>query len=340
MDIKEDLKALCKEIGVSGDEFSASGKAAEMLRRYSDDVTVDCFGNVIGRVNSSNPNAKTLLLDAHIDSVGMIVTYIEENGFLRVGACGSPDVKSMLAQSVTVHGKEKLRGVVSTLPPHVKKESAVPEIGDISIDVGMTKEEVEKVVSQGDRVTVNSAFRELCGDMVSAPAVDDRSGVCAILAALDMIKDKPLAYNLVVCFSAQEETGERGAKQAAARIQPDEALIVDVSFGRTPDANPRETAEIGSGVMIGFSAGLNKEMSNALRDLAALEKIPYTCEVMPSSTGTNADAIGVSGRGVRCCTLSFPIRYMHTSIECVDIKDIEAVSSLICAYVCGGGTNA
>lgn len=340
MNIKADLKALCCEIGVSGDEFSASKKAAEMLHRYSDDVTVDGFGNVIGRINSSDPNAKTLLLEAHIDSVGMIVTYIEDNGFLRVGACGSPDVRTLLAQSVTVHGKESLSGVVSTLPPHVKKDSAVPEIGDLSIDIGMTKQQVEDVVSLGDRVTVNSAFRELCGDMVSAPAIDDRSGVCAVLLALDMLNGREIPYNLMICFSAQEETGERGAKQAAARIQPDEALVVDVSFGRTPDSSPHETAQIGSGVMIGFSASLDKGMSNSLRNLAESKKIPFTCEVMSTSTGTDADVIGVSGRGVKCCTLSFPIRYMHTSIECVDIKDIKAVSSLICAYVCGGAANA
>ena len=336
MDIRSVLRILCGETGVSGDEFEASEKAAELLREYTDDVIVDDFGNVIGRINSDNPNAKTLLLDAHIDSVGLIVTYIEDNGFLRVGACGSPDVRTMLAQSVTVHGRKKLMGVVSTLPPHVKKGSGVPEITDISIDVGMDKDWAETVISQGDRVTVNSSFRELCGDMVSAAAIDDRSGICAILAALDMLKGKPLPCNLVVCFSAQEETGERGVKQAAARIQPDEAIAVDVSFGRTPDSNPSETAEIGSGVMIGFSASLDKKMSNTLRDIAIRENIPFTCEVMPSSTGTNADAIGVSGRGVRCCTLSFPIRYMHTPIECVNIKDIEAVSKLICAYVCGG----
>ncbi len=340
MDIKADLKALCGEIGVSGDEFAASKKAAELLRKFTEDVTVDAFGNVIGRIDSTATNAKTLLLDAHIDSVGLIVTYIEENGSLRVGACGSPDVRTMLAQSVTVHGREKVPGVVSTLPPHVRKESKVPEVGDISIDVGMTKEQVEKFVSQGDRVTVNSAFRELCGDLVSAATVDDRSGVCAILAALEMLKDKRIDYNIVICFSAQEETGERGAKQAAARIRPDEALIVDVSFGRTPDSSPRETAELGSGVMIGFSACLDKKMSNSLRDLARRRNIPFTCEVMPSSTGTNADAIAVSGNGVKCCTLSFPIRYMHTSVECVNLKDIEAVSRLICEYVCGGGTNA
>ncbi len=339
MDIKADLKALCGEIGVSGDEFSVSEKAAEQLKRFTDNVTIDAFGNVIGRIDSADPNTKTLLLDAHIDSVGLIVTYIEENGFLRVGSCGSPDVRTLLAQSVIVHGREEVPGVVSTLPPHVRKDSKVPEIGDISVDVGMTKEEVEKVVSQGDRVTVNSAFRELCGDMVSAPAIDDRSGVCAILAALEMLNGRPLSYNVVICFSAQEETGERGAKQAASRIKPDEAIIVDVSFGRTPDSSPRETAELGSGVMIGFSACLDKGMSDTLQDLAKRENIPYTCEVMPSSTGTNADAIGISGKGVKCCTLSFPIRYMHTSIECVKLKDVEAVSRLICAYVCGGGTD-
>ena len=336
MDIRSVLRILCGETGVSGDEFEASEKAAELLREYTDDVIVDDFGNVIGRINSDNPNAKTLLLDAHIDSVGLIVTYFEDNGFLRVGACGSPDARTMLAQSVTVHGRKKLMGVVSTLPPHVKKGSGVPEITDISVDVGMDTDCAEAVISQGDRVTVNSSFRELCGDMVSAAAIDDRSGICAILAALDMLKGKPLPCNLVVCFSAQEETGERGAKQAAARIQPDEAIAVDVSFGRTPDSSPSETAEIGSGVMIGFSASLDKKMSNILRDVAIRENIPFTCEVMPSSTGTNADAIGVSGRGVRCCTLSFPIRYMHTPIECVNIKDIEAVSKLIFAYVCGG----
>lgn len=338
MDIKAALKALTEEIGVSGDEFSASAKAAELLSCYAQNVTVDDFGNVSGYVKCDVPNAKTLLLDAHIDRVGLIVTYIDDNGFLSVGTCGSPDIKTYLAQSVTVHGKRTVKGVVSTLPPHVSQNNKTPEIGDISIDVGMTKEQAEEVISLGDRVTVNSRFRELCGGIVSASAIDDRSGVCAILEALDMLNGKPLKYNLAVCFSAQEETGERGAKQAAFRIQPDEALIVDVSFGRTPDSDPKETAKLGSGVMIGFSACLDKGMSNALRELAKSENIPFTEEIMPASTGTNADAIGVVGKGAKCCTLSFPIRYMHTSVETVDLNDISATARLIAAYA-GGDAN-
>ncbi len=336
MDIKSTLKALTEQAGVSGDEFAASNFAAELLKRYAVDVRTDAFGNVTGFVKSAKQNAKTLLLDAHIDQVGYIVTYIDEKGFLSVGSCGSPDMKTLLAQSVTVHGKSNIPGVVSTLPPHIKKDGNAPETGDISIDIGMNREQAEAVISLGDRVTVNSAFRELCGNIVSAPAVDDRSGVCAILAALDMLEGKGLAYNIAVCFSAQEETGERGAKQTAFRIAPDECIAVDVSFGRTPDSDPKETAELGSGVMIGFSAALDKGMSNSLRTLAKKKNIPFTEEIMPGSTGTNADAIGVSGAGVKCCTLSFPIRYMHTPIECVDLHDIEATARLICEYAAGG----
>lgn len=333
MDIKSTLKALTEKIGVSGEEFAASNAAAELLKQYAENVQTDVFGNVTGFVRSAKSNAKTLLLDAHIDQVGYIVTYIDDEGFLRVGACGSPDVRTLLAQSVTVHGKENIRGIVSTLPPHVKSNGGVPDISDIYIDIGMTREQAEKVVSLGDRITVDCSFRELCGNVVSSAAIDDRSGVCAILAALDMLGDHAPAYNLAVCFSAQEETGERGAKQVAFRIKPDEALIVDVSFGRTPDGDPTKTAEMGSGVMIGFSPTLDKKLSNFLRALAIKTDIPFTCEVMPSSTGTNADAVGVSGKGVRCCTLSFPIRYMHTSIEAVNIYDIENTARLICEYI-------
>lgn len=338
LDIKSALKALTEETGVSGDEFSASEKAAELLSRYARDVKVDDFGNVTGFIKCGVPDAKTLLLNAHIDRVGLIVIYIDDNGFLSVGSCGSPDIKTYLAQSVTVHGKRAVDGVVSTLPPHVSKSDKAPAIEDVSIDVGMTREQAAEVISLGDRVTVNSGFRELCGSRVCASAIDDRSGVCAVLEALDMLKGKPLKYDLAVCFSAQEETGERGAKQAVFRIQPDEALVVDVSFGSTPDSEPKETAKLGSGVMIGFSACLDKKMSESLRELAKKENIPFTEEVMSNSTGTDADAIGVVGKGVRCCTLSFPIRYMHTPVETVDLNDIKATAELIAAYA-GGDLN-
>ncbi|MCH5204080.1 MAG: M20/M25/M40 family metallo-hydrolase [Oscillospiraceae bacterium] len=335
METKSVLKALTECAGVSGDEFSASEKTAEFLGEYAENVSIDAFGSVLGHMTSEKSDAKTLLLDAHIDQVGLIVTFIDDRGFIGVGTCGSPDLRTLLAQSVTIHGKKKVLGVVSTLPPHVSKgskEKSAPEIGDIFIDVGLSKEEAEKVISLGDRITVNSAFRELSETIVSAPAIDNRSGVCAVLRALEMLKNKKLAYNIAVCFSCREETGESGAKMNSFKIQPDEALIVDVSFGNTPDGSEKDTAKLGSGVMIGFSAGLDKGMSNKLCELSQNANIPFTREIMPGSTGTNADAVGISGKGVKCCTLSLPIRYMHTAVETADLRDIEAVASLICEY--------
>lgn len=334
MDIKKLLFELTEKCGVSGDEFAASEYATELLKRYAQDVSVDAFGNVTGFVYSDNKNAETLLLDAHIDRIGFIVTYIDDNGFIRVGSCGGPDMRVLLAQSVTVWGKEPVKGVISTLPPHVSKgKSSVPEITQIAIDVGMNAEQAKELISLGDRVTVNSQFRALCNNRVSAAAIDDRGGVAALLLALEMLGESKPSYNLAVCFSAQEETGERGAKQAAFRIMPEKAIVVDVSFGRTPDSAAHETAELGSGVMIGFSAALDKGVSESLCALAEEKNIPFTREVMPSTTGTNADEISVVGKGVKCSTLSIPIRYMHTSVETVEISDIEATAKLIYEYI-------
>lgn len=341
MSITENLKILTGANGVSGNERSASCAAAELLKAYCTDVTTDAFNNVTGFIAAESPDAATLLLDAHIDGIGFVVTHIDEKGFIRVGACGGADMRVLLAQTVVVLGRKPLYGVVSTLPPHVSSDhSKVPEIGDISIDIGMTREQAEQLVSPGDSVLICSAFRTLCADRVSAPFVDDRSGVCAVLEALELMKGRKLRYNIAVSFTAQEETGERGAKQAAFRIQPDEAIVVDVSFGRTPDSIPHETAELGSGAMIGFSAVLDREMSQRLCDICEESGIPYTREVMPGATGTNADSIAVSGRGIKCCTLSFPIRYMHTGVETVDIGDIMAAARLICEYASGGADNA
>lgn len=340
MDILNTLRQLTETTGVSGAESVASQAALEMLRKYAPDAQKDHQGNVTAMIPSGNPSAKRLMLDAHIDQIGFIVSYIDNDGFLRVGACGGPDLRIALAQSVTVHGVEDIRGVVSTLPPHVSSDhSKAPEIGDISIDIGLTREEAERLVPLGSRVTIDSSFRELSDGTVSSPSVDDRSGVCAILCALEMLRGKKLGYDLAICFSAQEETGERGVKGAAFRLEPDEAIAVDVSFGRTPDSTPHETAELGSGVMIGYSAALDREMSDRLKKIAAERDIPHTIEVMPSSTGTNADSIAVSRSGVKCCTLSIPIRYMHTPIETVRLCDIENTARLICEYVAGGDCN-
>ena len=145
MDIRKTLELLTGAAGVSGAESEASRTALELLSEYAPDAQCDAFGNVTALIPAQDASAPTLMLDAHIDQIGFIVSYIDPDGFLKVGACGGPDMRIMLAQSVTVHGVQDIRGVVSTLPPHVSSDhTKVPEAGEIAIDIGMTREKPKR----------------------------------------------------------------------------------------------------------------------------------------------------------------------------------------------------
>lgn len=341
-DINKNIKKLCEAIGVAGLENKASQKAAKLLKEYVDDVVIDNFGNVIGKIVSKNPNAKTVLLDAHIDEIGMIVTAIDDKGFLKVSNCGGIDRRLLCAQEVTVHcSGDDLLGIIGSKPPHLEKADEAKKIAaidDVFVDIGFTKEEAEKKVNLGDRITINSTYNELLNNRISIKSLDDRSGVVSILEALKLLKGKDLDVNVVVLFSAQEEIGCMGAKIGVYGHTPDYAIVVDVSFAYTSDAEKHKCGVLGKGVMIGVSAFLDKKMSDDLIQTAKNNEIPYQIEVITGrSTGTNADAIITSKNGVRTAVLSIPLKYMHSPIEVIEIGDIEAVASLIHAYITKAG---
>ena len=320
MDINSMLYRLCSVDGVSGDERSASEIALSMLESYTDDCSIDDFGNVIGHIKSTG-NRRKLLLDAHIDRVGLIVSFIDDNGFIKVGAVGGPDRRVLAAQSVTIHGKEKVKGVVSVLPPHVKSGDGVPKIEEIVIDTGYTKQELESRIELGDRITFDCEPVAMLGTRYCAGALDDRCGVASILVALEMLKNKELAFDLDVSFTTQEETGESGAKIAVYDLDPDYILEMDVSFAKTP----------------GIAPSLSRELSGRLISLAKSENIPYQPEVMGGKTGTNADTMSVNKSGAKACTLSIPLKFMHTPAEIIDTDDVISTAKLITAFATKGG---
>ena len=199
------LEALCSAKGVSGAENEAAQVASEMLAKHMP-VQIDALGSVTGRKEGRGAH---ILLDAHLDQIGLVVTAIDEDGFLKVAKCGGADIRVLAASEVTVHGKEKIFGVVTSTPPHLAKpEDADKACGfdEIAIDIGMKKEQAEKIVSLGDRITFNGNYTELLGNRVSSPSIDDRAGVAAILRCLELIKDKKLNCRISVMFSSQEET--------------------------------------------------------------------------------------------------------------------------------------
>lgn len=339
MEITDILSKLCSAAGVSGAEYGACEAAAELLREYTDDVSIDKFGCVSGFVGDRDNGKPTLLLEAHIDEIGFIVTYIDDEGFLRVGQCGGTDRRLYAAQTVTVHTDGgAVRGVICTLPPHVASDSSkAMKLEDMAIDIGCTsREEAEKLVSAGDRVTIENDMVKLLGTRYTAKAIDDRAGVAAVLYALGLMKGSEPRYNIEVLFASQEEVGSRGAIIAAYRSSAEKAIATDVSFAYTPDAKKHECGEMGKGAMIGISPVLDREMTAELKEYAEKLGISWQTEVMGGSTGTDADDISVSRGGIRTALVSVPLKYMHTPVEVVDIEDIKAVAKIMAAYALGG----
>lgn len=333
MDMIPSLRRLCTAVGVSGDESQAAAVAKELLRTYTDDITTDALGSVIGRIGNSGPR---IMLEAHLDQIGLIVTAVDEKtGFVRFDRCGGSDIRVMAAERVTIHGTKDIPAVIVSTPPHLldkaDENKALP-FDKLTADTGLSPEEAVQCVHPGDRITVNPRFETLRNDRVCASFSDDRGGVLAVLRALDILKDKDHGCQIVAVFASQEETGGSGAKTAAFGVQAEEAIAVDVSFAKAPDVSG-VYADLGKGTMICFAPGLSKDMSNTLVSLAKENDIAYQVEVAGRSTGTDADDIAVSRCGVRTALLSLPQRNMHTAVEMIDMKDIEATAQLMAAYV-------
>lgn len=329
MNTTELLKELTALVGVSGKENNVSSYLANALKKYGT-VSVDDMNNVTCTFGSG----KHFLLDAHLDEIGLIVKSISDDGFVKVDKCGGIDERMLLASEVSVWGKKEVRGVISNLPPHLQKsgEKKPPKLDEIAVDIGMTKEDAEKLISLGDRVTFKRNFNELVGTQVCSNVLDDRSGVAAILLAVSQLKNTNA--KITVCFSSQEEVGLRGSTTAAYGKDVDEAIVVDVSFGYTPKCKKSDCGEIGKGVMIGVSPILNGAMSQKMQDVANKNNIPFQVEVMGGGhTGTNADVITVTQSGIKTSLLSIPEKYMHSPIEIVDTKDVEATANLIAEYI-------
>lgn len=329
------LSALTAPAGVSGSEMQIAKLAKTMLEPYCDTVEM-VQGNVCGTLGGRRRERPHVLLDAHMDQIGFLVTAITEDGFVRVGNAGGLDYRLMPAQRVMLHGKKEIPGVICCVPPHLQGgEEHVLSVTELAIDTGYSKEELERWVALGDSISFDMPLRELRGGRVAGASLDDRCGMAAILYAMELVQDESLPCSVSVLFSTQEELGERGAKIGAYTIAPDIALAVDVSFALGHGDDPVKCGKLGGGPMIGISPSLSRDVYDALIAAAAEEQIPWQPEVMAGTTGTNADRFSVTRGGVRAGTVSIPLRYMHTPSELIQISDVEQTGRLLAAYLRG-----
>ncbi len=309
MNLEQLIFELCSVYGVSGSEAPAL-KAAKKYLEQKAGVSVDNNGNLIA-VLGNNAAEKTIILDAHLDRIGFIITDIDDKGFVKVDKLGGVDIRT-LQDSVLV-SESGLKGTVCCLPPHLSdgSEDKASPIDKTWVDFGMPKEQVEKQLKIGDTLTFSTQPKKLLGDKITAPALDDRCGVAALIRAAELIDTDE--YKVVILLSTQEETYGTGAKTAAFSIDADEAVAVDVSFASQPDV-----------------AG----------QYGKIELGPYQLEPIAGATGTNGDHIAVTKSGVKTAVVSIPQRNMHTPVEVISLSDVENTARLIAAYInCGGAFN-
>ncbi len=332
MDAKKLCFSLAEKNGTSGDEREVCEYAKELLSEYMT-AKIDVLGNVVGTLGDKGPH---ILLDAHIDQIGLVVRHIDDKGFLLIDKVGGPDLRVLIGAEVIVHGKENIFGVISSVPPHLQKGDSKNECIDLktmAVDIGMSKESAEKIIAVGDRITLKTQQLELIGDKIASPSFDDRCCVTVILKALEMTKDKLNNITVSVLFSTQEETGGSGAKTGSFALMPDYAIALDVGFGDDPYTDKTQTIALGKGPSIGISPTLDRGFTKELKELCKDKDIPFQHDVMGGRTGTNADSINNTGRGVKTALISIPLRYMHTGVEVISMADIENAAKLLAEYL-------
>lgn len=331
------LRSLCTAEGAGG-LAAAAEKAAAYLHEVTDDVKTDALGNVMGIRRCGREGASLLLLEAHIDEVGFIVTGIDESGFVRVAPCGGADIRTVPAAEVILWADKPVQGVFGSVPPHLSNgEKKLPDWPELGIDIGLDAKRAAKRVPLGTRGTFRPHFEDMSGGRVCAKALDDRAGVTAVLACLQELRGEELPWDVAALFAVQEELGCRGAAVAAFALHPALAIATDVSFAYTPDAPRAKCGELGKGPMLGWAPSLDRRLTQRLEALAKEEGIAIQHEVMGGDTGTDADSISGAQEGIPTALLSIPLRYMHTPCEVIQRSDMEAVGRLMAAFARKGG---
>ncbi len=332
-ELKELVFRLCKAGGTPGDESAAAAAAAQKFPGCAETHT-DALGNLLAVMG--DPKSKNhILLDAHLDQIGLVVTRIEKNGFLRADRCGGTDQRILPGTAVTVCGKEELHGIVCCMPPHLTggDRDKVPAPDKMAVDIGLSREEAEKRVQPGDRILFRTEPKSLLGTRITAPGLDDRSSVAALIRCAQLLTEKPPRCRVTFLCSTREEVGGQGAVTGAYGADPSQAIAVDVGFAAQPGVEPEKCGKLGGGPMIGYAPVLNRGISEKLVLLAEKSKMPYKRDVMGEDTGTNSDDIAATRSGVPTGLVSIPLRYMHTPAEVVDLQDVENTARLLAAYI-------
>lgn len=334
------LKRLLETPSVTGSEVAVATLVRERLADVADEVSTDVMGSVHATLKGVGA-APSVMLAAHMDEIGLMVTYVSDDGFLSVSAVGGVDAAILPGMRVDVHtANGPLRGVVGRKPIHLieaDERTKVTPLSDLVIDLGLPAKKVKKRVRIGDVITFGVGFERFGRGMAVSRAFDDKCGVWIATRVMEELKAQGGAEgDFIAAATVQEEIGTRGATTSTYGVNPDVGLAFDVTHATDyPGISKTKYGDIrcGGGPVIARGPNINPVVFERLVAAAEAEGVAYQLEAEPSVTGTDARSIQVSREGKACGLISVPLRYMHTPTEVVALSDLEDTVRLIVRFV-------
>ena len=340
MDVTKLLKRYSETPGPSGFEQRIGDVVSKSWKPLADNVFIDRLGNVIAtkKGNGSGPHPK-LLLAAHIDEIGLMVKKIVahyENGFLRVTRVGGVDIRHLYGQTVIVHGRRDIVGVIGSLPGSmlpVSRRQKPFGFEDLVIDPGLPVKDVQELVNIGDFISFRQPFRKMLSPTVTGKALDNRASVAAVTVCLEYLQNRQHTWDLICVGTAQEETRLLGAFTSTFAQNPDAAVAIDVTFAKGPGLMENNTFELGSGPALEIGPNVHPGMYKTLKEAAKALEMKTSVSIHTRASGTDAFGIQVSRAGIPTGLVSIPLRYMHTMVETIHTSDVERAGRLLGEFV-------
>lgn len=335
------LKRLMETASPSGFEQPFQRVWKEEAKNFSDQIEADVNGNAIATINPDKEIR--VMLVGHCDEIGCLVKYINEKGFIYFAQIGGIDPLILVGQRVKIHtSKEVVLGVVGRRPIHLlrkEEEKKIPEISDLWIDIGVkNRKEAKKLVSIGDPITVAAGYQEIQKNLVISRGFDDRIGAFIVAETLRLLFQLKSQLKVAVygVSSVQEEIGSRGARTSTFAIDPHIGIAIDVTCATDhPDIEKKRVGEValGKGPVITRGANINPTIFSKFSEIGRENKIPYQVNASPGATGTDANVIQISRKGVTTGLISIPLRYMHTPVEMISLNDVRNTINLLKEFI-------
>jgi len=333
------LKSLISVSGLSGHETPVADLITEKWRPLVDELSLSRVGSLHGLKKGRGQEPRpSLMIAAHMDAIGMRVSKIVD-GFLRITNVGGIDVRVLPGAAVTVHASgsgEELPGVVVMPPARFLPESAgdgVLTINYLLVDTGLLPRDVDKKVRVGDLISFANEPTALAGEVISGHSLDNRASVAALTICLEELQNKPHVWDVWAVATVQEEVSFLGSYSSAFELRPQMAIVVDGTFGKGPGANGWETFSLAKGGGLCIGPNMHPFLHERLKSLADQLEIPWFLDVTPGQSGTDAFAVQTTAEGIPTALVEYPLRYMHTPVESVALKDIQRVGRLLAEFI-------